>query len=239
MDDNKKKFVNNIVKHIKAFTTAEEAAPVQKDAPAVPEPADPDKIPVEPVNSEDQIKNAAGKPLKIRGSAASAGEKDSVLSRLAVLLSDRAVLGGVILYAVYIINLIGMTVFTRRSALGLTQALLYKFHIDTISFRSVTFLEISIVVSYIFSFIFGGLVLFALLRIGSLISELCGLAYSHKLTRWLLFLFMAVFAVVSLCFLFSGNPVLSLSVYNWAAPLFTCGGGLSMYCMSLRHIEID
>lgn len=148
-------------------------------------------------------------------------------------------LGGVILYAVYIINLIGMTVFTRRSALGLTQALLYKFHIDTISFRSVTFLEISIVVSYIFSFIFGGLVLFALLRIGSLISELCGLAYSHKLTRWLLFLFMAVFAVVSLCFLFSGNPVLSLSVYNWAAPLFTCGGGLSMYCMSLRHIEID
>ena len=237
MDDNKKKFVNNIVKHIKAFTTAEEAAPVQKDAPAVPEPAEPDKIPVEPVNSEDQIKNAAGKPLKIRGSAASAGEKDSVLSRLAV--SDRAVLGGVILYAVYIINLIGMTVFTRRSALGLTQALLYKFHIDTISFRSVTFLEISIVVSYIFSFIFGGLVLFALLRIGSLISELCGLAYSHKLTRWLLFLFMAVFAVVSLCFLFSGNPVLSLSVYNWAAPLFTCGGGLSMYCMSLRHIEID
>ena len=131
MDDNKKKFVNNIVKHIKAFTTAEEAAPVQKDAPAVPEPAEPDKIPVEPVNSEDQIKNAAGKPLKIRGSAASAGEKDSVLSRLAVLLSDRAVLGGVILYAVYIINLIGMTVFTRRSALGLTQALLYKFHIDT------------------------------------------------------------------------------------------------------------
>ena len=239
MDDNKKKFVNNIVKHIKAFTTAEEEAPIQEDAPAAPEPARPDKVPVEPVNSEDQIKNTAGKPLKIRGSAASAGEKDSVLSRLAVLLSERAVLGGVILYAVYIVNLIGMAVFTRRFALGLTQALLYKFHIDTISFSSITFLEISILVSYIFSFIFGGLVLFALLRIGYLISDLCGLAYSHKLTRWLLFLFMAVFAVVSLCFLLSGNPVLSLSVYNWAAPLFTCGGGLSMYCMSLRHIEID
>lgn len=239
MDDNKKKFVNNIVKHIKAFTTTEEEAPIQEDAPAAPEPAQPDKVPVEPVNSEDQIKNTAGKPLKIRGSAASAGEKDSVLSRLAVLLSERAVLGGVILYAVYIVNLIGMAVFTRRSALGLTQALLYKFHIDTISFSSITFLEISILVSYIFSFIFGGLVLFALLRIGYLISDLCGLAYSHKLTRWLLFLFMAVFAVVSLCFLLSGNPALSLSVYNWAAPLFTCGGGLSMYCMSLRHIEID
>ncbi len=51
MDDNKKKFMNNIVKHIKTFTTDEEEHAAEEEPS---QPAAPDKIIVEPVNSEDQ-----------------------------------------------------------------------------------------------------------------------------------------------------------------------------------------
>ncbi len=235
MDDNKKKFMNNIVKHIKTFTTDEEEHAAEEEPS---QPAAPDKIIVEPVNSEDQTKNAPGKQLKINRGAVSAG-KDSFFSKLSATLSERAIVGGLLLYAVYVVNLIGMTIFTRRSGLGITQSLLYKVHIDSIAFKSFTFLDVSILVSYIFSFLFGGLVIFVLLRIGFLLSDLCGLAYSHKVTRWILFLFMAVFAVTALCLLLAGHSILSVAVYRWATPLFACGGGLAMYCMSLRNVEID
>lgn len=235
MDNNKKKFMNNIIRHIKTFTTSEEDAAKEEKQP---ESAEPDKITVEAVNSEDEKINIAEKQLKINEHNVSSREA-SFFSKLFASLSERAVFGGLIIYVLFVINLIGMAIFTRRSGLGLTQALLYKVHIDSIAFKSFTFLEISVLVSYIFSFIFGGLVIFALLRIGYLITDLCGLAYSHKLTRWILFLFMTVFAVTALCILLAGNSILSVAVYNWATPLFTCGGGLAMYCLSLRNIEID
>lgn len=236
MDDNKKKFMSNLVKHIKTFTTSEEEAAEKAETQSVP--AEPDKIEVGPVNSEDEKGNTAGKQLKISKESAARGNT-SVFTKLSAAFSERTMLGGIIIYAVYILNLIGMTIFSRRSGLGITQSLLYKVHIDSIAFKSMTFLEVSILVSYVFAFIFGGLVIFALLRIGFLITDLCGLAYSHKLTRWILFLFMTVYAIVALCRLLTGNGIFSVVVFNWAAPLFACGGGLAMYCMSLRHIEID
>lgn len=235
MDNNKKKFMNNIVRHIKTFTTTEEDAAKEEKQP---DPTDPDKVTVEAVNSEDERINIIGKQLKINERNVPS-EGGSFFSKLFASLSERAVFGGLIIYVIFVVNLIGMAIFTRRSGLGLTQSLLYKVHIDSIAFKSFTFLEISVLVSYIFSFIFGGLIIFALLRIGYLITDLCGLAYSHKLTRWILFLFMTIFAVTALCILLAGKSILSIAVYNWATPLFACGGGLAMYSLSLRKIEID
>lgn len=248
MDDNKKKFVNNIAKHIKTFTTSEEKRPDEKEVLQTQEQPESEEIPavstevidkidVAPVNAEDQYIAEPDGQLKINIKAAAS--KVSLKSKLSVSMSDRSFLGGIIIYTLFFINLIGMAIFTRRAGLGLTQSLLYKVHIDSIAFKTFTFADISVLVSYIFSFIFGGLVIFVLLRIGFLITETCGFVYSHKMTRWILFLFMCVFAVISLIYLFMGKDLLSVSVYNWANALFAYGGALAMYCLSLRQVQID
>ncbi len=216
MADNKKNPFENVMKHIKAFTAADQAESTDGTAEE-----DNGIVPQLKVSTREQTPD------------------ESFFSKLSVLLSERAVLGGIIVYAVFVLNLIGMAVFAGGSGLRLTQSVLYQFHIDSIAFRSVTFSEVNVLVSYIFAFVFGGAILFAMLRIGVRISELCQFIYSHKLTRWFLFAFMLLFALIALIRMLTGNGIFSVSVGRWAAPLFAFGGGLAMYCMSLRQVEID
>lgn len=239
MGDNQKKFMNTIVQHIKTFAGSEEPAEKESepaeaaDVQNMPEKIDP--VEVEPVQVEEPSAEAPKPQLKVN---IAPQQPETFFSKLSVSLSDRSVFGSVLIYALIIINLVGMAVFCRRSGLGLTQSLLYKVHMDSISFQSLTFLQVSVLVSYIFSFIFGGIVIFALLRLGVLIAQQCNFIFSHKMMRWILFLFMAVFAVTALFMMLAGRNILSVSVCNWAVPLFAFGGGLCMYSLSLRRVEI-
>ena len=117
--------------------------------------------------------------------------------------------------------------------LGLMQDLLYKFHMDTFSFSELSFLEFNVLVSYIFAFLFGGLLIFSFLKIGSLIAKNAGFLYSHNLTKAILIAFMALYLVVAVIFMISGNPLLSVKVHNWAMPLLAFFGGFCMY--SIRN----
>ncbi len=164
---------------------------------------------------------------------------DSFMSRLIETLADRSVLGGIINYAVFIFNIIGVIIYTVNSGLGLTQRLLYGLHFDSIAFKSFTFLEVSVLISYFVCFLAGGIVLFIVLKTGSSIAELCGLLYSHKFTRFILFIFMAVLSAGALILIISGNGLLTVKVCKWASPLFSVSGGLVVYSMSLRRVDIN
>lgn len=162
----------------------------------------------------------------------------SFFQKLSTTLSERGIVGGLIMYALFIANLIGTTIFAVKSGLGLTQSVLYMFHIDSISFSSLSFTEINILVSYIFSFICGGLLIFIFLKLGSLICKLCKFIYSHKATKIILLAFIAVFLVASIILFVSGNGLLSVPMYKWFMPLLAFCGGFCMYCISLRNVEI-
>ena len=162
----------------------------------------------------------------------------SFFQKLSTTLSERGVLGGLLIYIVFIGNLIGTTIWAIKSGLGFTQSILYMFHIDSISLSAMSFTEINILVAYIFSFICGGLIIFAFLRLGFLICKLCKFIYSHRVTRYILLAFIAVFFMGSVILFISGNSLLSVSMYKWFMPLLAFCGGFCMYCISLRNVEI-
>lgn len=160
-------------------------------------------------------------------------EEPTFWQKLSVTIAEGHVFGGILIYVVFIANLIGTTIFARKACLGLMQDLLYKFHMDTFSFSELSFLEFNILVSYIFAFLFGGLLIFSFLKIGSLIAKNAGFLYSHNLTKAILIAFMALYLVVAVIFMISGNPLLSVKVHNWAMPLLAFFGGFCMY--SIRN----
>ena len=165
-------------------------------------------------------------------------QESTFIEKLGTTLSEGHVFGGVVIYFLFIVNLIGTTIFARKASLGVTQSILYKFHIDTISFVDYTFLEVNILISYIFAFICGGFLIFAFLKIGSLIAKTADLLYSHRVTRYILAGFMALYLIISLGFIIAGNGILSVPVYNWAMPMLAFAGGFCMYCISLRNVNI-
>lgn len=248
MDDNKKKFASNIIKHLRAFEEAEGntagESETSSDPAANTEAADDAAQSYGKASASDNAQEASGAnaqgkfQLRLKNNAEKKNT-DSFFSRLAATLAERAVLGGIIIYIIFMANIFGMIFYIKNSSLGLTQSLLYMLHFDTIAFKSFTFLEISILVSYFTAFLAGGLILFILLRIGAAIAELCKLIYSHKFTRLILFVFMAVLSAGALIIILSGNGMLSIAAYKWAAPLFSLAGGLLMYCMSLRKVDIS
>lgn len=211
--------------------SAETEAPVQEPAEETPEK--PAEIPAEKVVREESENYT---PLGMQEALAML--EPTFFQKLSTTLSERGVLGGLLIYILFIANLIGTTIFAIKSGLGFTQSILYMFHIDSISFSTFTFTEINVLVSYIFSFICGGLVIFIFLRLGYLICKLCKFIYSHKVTRIILLAFIAVFLVGSIILFIIGNGLLSVSMYKWFMPLLAFCGGFCMYCISLRNVEI-
>lgn len=188
--------------------------------------------------SESDNENAQAQDFPVENISPSLLEEPTFLQKLTVSISERHTLGGIILYLLFFANLIGITIFARKSALGLTQSLLYKFHIDSVSFDSMTFLEVTVLVSYILAFIFGGFLIFAFLKIGSEIAKGAELLYSHKITRFLIAAFIVLYLIISFIFMLLGNGLLSVSVCNWFMPMLAFLGGLCMYCISLRNVNI-
>lgn len=230
--------------HAPSETTApSEAAPVSDAGSAPAEDESQKELRLNSFGAASQPQYAA----KYRAQKNTVSEKehskpqhsDSFISKLGATLAERSVFCGILIYIVFTVNIIGMILYSRRAGLGLTQSVLYQFHFDSIAFKSFTFLEISVLVSYMVAFILGGLIIFILLKIGSSLAGLCGFAYSHKFTRFLLFIFMAVYSAASLITILSGSNILTVAVYKWATPLFTVAGGLIMYCMSLRKLDIN
>ncbi|MBE7058322.1 MAG: hypothetical protein E7387_04395 [Ruminococcaceae bacterium] len=211
--------------------SAETEAPVQEPAEETPEK--PAEIPAEKVVREESENYT---PLGMQEALAML--EPTFFQKLSTTLSERGVLGGLLIYILFIANLIGTTIFAIKSGLGFTQSILYMFHIDSISFSTFTFTEINVLVSYIFSFICGGLVIFIFLRLGYLICKLCKFIYSHKVTRIILLAFIAVFLAGSIILFITGNGLLSVSMYKWFMPLLAFCGGFCMYCISLRNVEI-
>lgn len=211
--------------------SAETEAPVQEPAEETPEK--PAEIPAEKVVREESENYT---PLGMQEALAML--EPTFFQKLSTTLSERGVLGGLLIYILFIANLIGTTIFAIKSGLGFTQSILYMFHIDSISFSTFTFTEINVLVSYIFSFICGGLVIFIFLRLGYLICKLCKFIYSHRITRIILLAFIAVFLVGSIILFIIGNGLLSVSMYKWFMPLLAFCGGFCMYCISLRNVEI-
>lgn len=211
--------------------SAETEAPVQEPAEETPEK--PAEIPAEKVVREESENYT---PLGMQEALAML--EPTFFQKLSTTLSERGVLGGLLIYILFIANLIGTTIFAIKSGLGFTQSILYMFHIDSISFSTFTFTEINVLVSYIFSFICGGLVIFIFLRLGYLICKLCKFIYSHRITRIILLAFIAVFLAGSIILFITGNGLLSVSMYKWFMPLLAFCGGFCMYCISLRNVEI-
>lgn len=215
-----------------AETAIEEIADTPAEDPMEAVTKEPDQAPIK--KSVNEPENYT--PLGMQEALAML--EPSFFQKLSTTLSERSVLGGLIIYILFIANLIGTTIFAIKSGLGLTQSILYMFHIDSISFSSFTFTEINILVSYIFSFICGGLVIFIFLRLGFLICKLCKFIYSHKITRIILLAFITIFCAGSIILFISGNGLLSISMYKWFMPFLAFCGGFCMYCISLRNVEI-
>ena len=217
---------------VPAETPVEETTAASAEEPVKAATEEPDSVPVK--KSVKEPENYT--PLGMQEALAML--EPSFFQKLSTTLSERGVLGGLIIYILFIANLIGTTIFAIKSGLGFTQSILYMFHIDSISFSSFTFTEINVLVSYIFSFICGGLVIFIFLRLGYLICKLCKFIYSHRVTRIILFAFIAVFLAGSIILFITGNSLLSVSMYKWFMPLLAFCGGFCMYCISLRNVEI-
>lgn len=221
-----------VVEEVPVETPVEETteAPVEELIEAVKE--EPAEVPVK--KSVKASENYT--PLGMQEALAML--EPSFFQKLSTTLSERGVIGGLLIYILFIANLIGTTIFAIKSGLGFTQSILYMFHIDSISLSSFTFTEINVLVSYIFSFICGGLVIFIFLRLGFLICKLCNFIYSHRITRIILLAFIAVFLAGSIILFITGNSLLSVSMYKWFMPLLAFFGGFCMYCISLRNVEI-
>jgi len=237
------------VKEIPIETT-EEPAPIEEvpvqEVSAEESPIEaPVETPVEEITEasvEEPVKKSSKEPenyTPLGMQEALAMLEPSFFQKLSTTLSERGVAGGLLIYALFIANLIGTTIWAIKSGLGITQSILYMFHIDSIAFNSLSFTEINVFVSYIFSFICGGLVIFIFLRLGFLICKLCKFIYSHKVTRIILLAFMAVFLIGSIVLWIAGNGLLSVSMYKWFMPFLAFCGGFCMYCISLRNIEIN
>lgn len=163
---------------------------------------------------------------------------DSFSQRLLTFVSDGAVFGGIIIYAAILADLIGMTVFLRHSALKITQNTMYILHLDSVNFRSMTFLETSIILSYFVSFLLGGLIIFAMLKIASMLAKACDFYYSHSITRIMIYSFITVFVFAVLISILCGDSMLSEAVCRWFSPLCAFAGGLAMYSISLRNVDV-
>lgn len=239
MDNNK--FYTNILKEIKTAPVEKEEISVSAEgvSPEVstdvaPETANDIVEQIEVVAPATEPESDASYNYDVSAMT----QDSSFIQKLGTTLSEGHVFGGLIIYVLFIVNLIGTTIFARKASLGVTQSILYKFHIDTIAFVDYTFLEINILISYIFAFICGGFLIFAFLKIGSLIAKTAGLLYSHRVTRLLMAGFMALYMIIALGFIIAGNSILSIPVYNWAMPLLAFAGGFCMYCVSLRNVNI-
>ena len=229
MDNNK--FYTNILKEIKTAPVEKEEISVSAEgvSPEVttdvaPETANDIVEQIEVVAPATEPESDASYNYDVSAMT----QDSSFIQKLGTTLSEGHVFGGIIIYVLFIVNLIGTTIFARKASLGVTQSILYKFHIDTIAFVDYTFLEVNILISYIFAF----------LKIGSLIAKTAGLLYSHRVTRLLMAGFMALYMIIALGFIIAGNSILSVPVYNWAMPLLAFAGGFCMYCVSLRNVNI-
>ena len=160
------------------------------------------------------------------------------IDKIKAIFTDFHSLSSILIYALILADLIGITLFAKKCGLNITQALLYKVHFDSLAFDTYTFLEISIIAAYIFAFIFGGLVTFAMVKLGSSIAKNIDAMYSHKLTRIILGTFIVFFAVFAIVSYVNTGSILSIATQSWLVPLFTFVGGLCMYCISLRNVEI-
>lgn len=154
------------------------------------------------------------------------------------IFTDTHSICSILIHILMVANLIGITLFAKKCGLNITQSLLYKVHIDSLSFDTYTFLEISIIMSYIFAFIFGGLVTFAMVKIASLIAKNIGALYSHNLARIILGAFIVVFAIFTIISYINSGSLFTIATQNWLLPLSTFAGGMCMYCISLRNVEI-
>ena len=247
-EENKANESGVTVKEIPVEAVTEVPAAEEVSVQEVPSEEAPVEAPVETpaeeiteVPVEEPVKKSVKEPenyTPLGMQEALAMLEPSFFQKLSTTLSERGVLGGLLIYIVFIANLIGTTIWAIKSGLGFTQSILYMFHIDSISLSAMSFTEINILVSYIFSFICGGLIIFAFLRLGFLICKLCKFIYSHRVTRYILLAFMAVFFVGSVILFIAGNSLLSVSMYKWFMPLLAFCGGFCMYCISLRNVEI-
>lgn len=163
----------------------------------------------------------------------------TIVDKLKRIFTDARSICSILIYVLMVINLIGITLFAKKCGLNITQSLLYKVHIDSLTFDTYTFLEISIIMSYIFAFIFGGLVTFAMVKIASLIAKNVSALYSHNLTRIILGGFIVICAIFTATSYVSSGGFLTIATQNWLIPLSTFAGGICMYCISLRNVEIN
>lgn len=162
----------------------------------------------------------------------------SFIDKIKAIFTDKNSLQTIIIYALIVLNLIGITIFAKKCGLNITQSLMYKVHIDSLSLDKYSFLELSILASYFFAFIFGGLVTFMMVKLASLISKNLNIIYSHRATRIILLVFIILFTILTISSFISSGTLLSLASQNWFIPLSTFLGGFCMYCISLRNVEI-
>ena len=130
MDNNK--FYKNILKEINT-------APVEKD--------DVSASTEEKAPGETSEPTAETSDVDYGYDVSEMTQESTFIEKLGTTLSEGHVFGGVVIYFLFIVNLIGTTIFARKASLGVTQSILYKFHIDTISFVDYTFLEVNILIS--------------------------------------------------------------------------------------------
>lgn len=158
--------------------------------------------------------------------------------KIKYLFTNQGFLLSGIIYAFVILDLIGLSMLSKNLGLSISQSLLYKLHFDSLSLHNYTFLEISIFASYIFAFIFGGLITFIMLKLAFLILKKMELMYSHNITRVIMLVFILIFAIFTIYSFVTTGSLLTIETYNWLIGLFTLIGGFCMYSISLRNVEI-
>ncbi len=158
--------------------------------------------------------------------------------KIKYLFTNQVFLLSGIIYAFVILDLIGLSMLSKNLGLSISQSLLYKLHFDSLSLHNYTFLEMSIFASYIFAFIFGGLITFIMLKLAFLILKKMELMYSHNITRVIMLVFMLIFAIFTIYSFVTTGSLLTIETYNWLIGLFTLIGGFCMYSISLRNVEI-
>ena len=133
MDNNK--FYTNILKEIKTAPVEKEEISVSAEgvSPEVttdvaPEPANDIVEQIEVVAPATEPESDASYNYDVSAMT----QDSSFIQKLGTTLSEGHVFGGLIIYVLFIVNLIGTTIFARKASLGVTQSILYKFLNETL-----------------------------------------------------------------------------------------------------------
>ncbi len=143
-----------------------------------------------------------------------------------------------VLLAVAVVDLVAFSSIATNRFFTLSGNLIYLFRLDTVTFHLTTLLEVQVIFSLILSAVFGGLLVYWLLKFTVFLSDKAELSVQRRHLLYVLgtlTLFFLTCMIISFC---SGHAYDTYETYHYLAPFLTYISGLILYSCSMLRIEV-